>query len=415
MTLPRARFVAFSAALLIPHFADAQLTSRIEAGGLRTDASGQAAIPTSIFRVSPTVGIRGARGSLSFGASSWLENQNWQLVDGTIGGTLVAPTIYGVRAELIGNASRAYDDRALGADQIDFGTRINFQFNRNAGAWVGGGIARPWRVMVVSTIDLLNAGAWMNWGRATFTATGTAFDLTKAGTSDGVGGDLPSTSCSTTSASIGLVESQGSAVSLAPVACSTRSKVTDLTLAGRWNLDRFELAGEAGHRVGHISDVASDSRYWSSGTVTMWVAPRAAFVLGGGRQPSNPARGIPARAFGTLGMTFAYSATKYSVPVTEMNLARIAAFETKAASDGMQRIIVRVARVESVDVMGDFSDWSPLTMVRRGRDLWEITVPMGPGRHQINIRTDGGKWVAPPGLPKTNDMFSGEVGVLIVK
>lgn len=163
MTLPRARFVAFSAALLIPRFADAQLTSRVEAGGLRTDASGQAAIPTSIFRVAPTVGIRGARGSLSLGASSWLENQNWQLVDGTIGGTLVAPTIYGVRAELIGNASRAYDDRALGADQIDVSTRINFLFNRNAGAWVGGGIARPWRVMVVSTLDLLNAGAWMNW------------------------------------------------------------------------------------------------------------------------------------------------------------------------------------------------------------------------------------------------------------
>lgn len=415
MTFPRARFVALSAALLIPHFADAQLTSRVEAGGLHTDASGQAAIPSSIFRVAPTVGIRGARGSLSFGASSWYDNQNWQLVDGNIGGTLVAPTIYGVRAELIGNASRVYDDRSLGADQIDVGTRINFAFNRNAGAWVGGGVARPWRVLVVSTVDLLNAGAWMNWGRATLTATGTAFDLRKAGTRDDFSGDLATGSCSTTSASLGLVESEGSAMRLAPEACSTQSKVTDLTLAGRWNLDRFEIAGEAGHRVGHLSDVASDSRYWSSGTVTMWIAPRAAFVMGGGRQPSNPARGIPGRSFGTLGMTFAYSAAKYSVPVTEMNLARIGAFETKTAGDGMQRIIVRVARVESVDVMGDFSDWSPLTMVRHGRDLWAITVPMGPGRHQINIRTDGGKWVAPPGLPKTNDMFSGEAGVLIVK
>lgn len=252
-------------------------------------------------------------------------------------------------------------------------------------------------------------------GRATFTATGTTFDLTKAGTSDGVGTELSRPACTTTSASIGLVESDGSAMRLAPVACSTKSRVTDFTLAGRWNLDRFELAGEAGHRVGQISEVAGDSRYWSSGTVMMWVAPRAAFVMGGGRQPSNPARGIPARSFGTLGMTFAYSATKYSVPVREMNLARIAAFETKAAGDGMQRIVVRVARVESVDVMGDFSDWAPLTMVRHGRDLWEITVPMGPGRHQINIRTDGGKWVAPPGLPKMNDMFSGDVGVLIVK
>lgn len=376
MTLPRARFVALSAAtLLIPHFVDAQLTSRIEAGGFRTDASGQAAIPTSIWRVAPAVGIRGARGSLSLGGSTWYENQNWQLVDGTIGGTLVAPTIYGVRAELIGNASRAYDDRALGADQIDVGTRINFLFNRNAGAWIGGGIARPWRVVVVSTVDLLNAGAWMNLGRATFTAMGTTFDLTKMGTSEDIGGEL--SSCNTTTASLGFGESEGSAMRLAPTPCQSRSKVTDFTLAGRWNLDRFELAGEAGHRIGQVSDVAGDSRYWSSGTLTMWLAPRAALVMGGGRQPSNPARGIPARTFGTLGMMFAYSTTKYSVPVTKMNVARIAAFETKAVDGGMHKILVRVARVESVDVIGDFSDWAPLTMVRRGRDLWELTVQIG--------------------------------------
>src|SRR4051812_7258377 len=104
MTVPRARFVALSAAtLLIPRFADAQLASRIEAGGLHTDASGQAAIPTNIWRIAPTIGIKGAHGSLQLGASTWYENQNWQLVDGSIGGSLVAPTIYGVRAELIGN------------------------------------------------------------------------------------------------------------------------------------------------------------------------------------------------------------------------------------------------------------------------------------------------------------------------
>jgi hypothetical protein len=326
--------------------------------------------------------------------SAWYANQNWQLVDGSIGGTLVAPTIYGVRAELIGNAARAYDDRSFGNDQVDVGTRINFAFSKTAGAWLGGGVARPWRVNVVSTIDLRNAGGWMDVGRATFTLTGTTLGLNKMGTAD-------------QSANIDACTSKN---------CSPHfSRVTDITLANRWNLDRFEVSGEYGHRAGRDADVPSDSRDWGSATFTMWLAPRAALVVGGGRQPSNPARGIPARTFGTVGMTFAYAPTKYSVPVSELNLARIAMFETRPAGDGMQKIIVRVARVESVDVIGDFSDWSPLTMVRRGRDLWELTVPLGAGRHQINIRTDGGKWVAPPGLPKVNDMFNGEVGVLIVK
>jgi hypothetical protein len=411
MSLPRARYVALSAVMLMPQFADGQVTSRIEAGGLYTDASGQAAIPTSIWRVAPAMGMRGAHGSLDLSSSAWYANQSWQLVDGSIGGTLVAPTIYGVRAELIGNASRAYDDRSLGADQVDVGTRINFAFNKDFGAWLGGGVARPWRVTVVSTVDLMNAGVWKDVGRATLTATATTLGLTKIGTNEQYTGYEP---CNTPNPSI--ASPSDGAGALGSATCEHRSRVTDFTAAGRWNLDHVEIAGEYGHRMGQFADVASDSRDWASGTLTMWLAPRAAFVMGGGRQPSNPARGIPARAFGTIGMMFASAwPAKSSVPVSDVNLARIAFFEAKPQSAGTHKIVVRVARVESVDVMGDFSDWSPMTMVRRGRDLWELTVPLTPGRHQINIRTDGGKWVAPPGLPKMNDMFSGEVGVLIVK
>jgi hypothetical protein len=409
MILPQARFVALSAAaLLIPHFAKAQLASRIEAGGMLTDASGQAAIPASIWRVAPAVSMRSPHASFNAASAAWLADQNWQLVDGSIGGTLVAPTIYGVRAELIGNASRAFDDRSLGSDQVDVSTRINFAFSRRAGAWVGGGVARPWRVTVVSTMDLLNAGGWIDVGNATFTATGTTFSMTKAGSNEIV------TDYSSCSAAASLADPSPSAV-LAGSGCSRRATVTDLTIAGRWNFDRFEFAGEAGHRVGQLTDVAADSRYWSSGTMTMWVAPRAAIVAGGGRQPSNPARGMPGRVFGTLGMMLAYAPSRGSVPVAELNSARITSFEAKPAAEGMQRIVVRVARVEQVDVMGDFSDWAPLSMTRRGRDLWEIALPLTPGRHQINIRTDNGKWVAPPGLPKSTDNFSGEVGILIVK
>jgi hypothetical protein len=191
--------------------------------------------------------------------------------------------------------------------------------------------------------------------------------------------------------------------------------VTDAMLTGRWNLDRFELAGEAGHRIGQVADVMADSRYWASATLTMWVAPRAAIVAGGGSQPASPTRGIPARRFGTLGMVLSYlSPSRNGVPLTPAT-TMVRTFDVKSADNGMQKFTVRVGGVESVDVAGDFSDWGPLTMVRRGRDLWELTVPLSAGVHQINIRTDGGKWVAPPGLPTTRDMFSGEVGILIVK
>jgi hypothetical protein len=404
MTVSKSRLLAMSAALLTPHIAMAQLASRLEAGTLVTDASGQVPIPGSVWRVAPSGFYRGSRGSLSASSSAWMENQNWQLVDGSIGGTLVAPTIYGVRAELLGNASRAFDDRSFGADQLDMQTRINVQFNKNAGAWLGGGVARPWRVMVVSSVDLFNGGAWMDVGKLTLTSTVTSFNFTKVSEGVGACSAAPPASAAASTGTTG----EGSN-------CPLRANVTDATVAGHWNLDRFEVAGEAGHRMGQVADVMRDSRNWASASLTMWVAPRAAIVAGGGTQPASPTRGLPARHFGSLGMALSYlSPSRNSVPLTP-STALVRTFDVHAADNGMQKISVRVGGVESVDVAGDFSDWGPLTMVRRGRDLWELIVPLSSGVHQISIRTDGGKWVAPPGLPTTRDMFSGEVGILIVK
>src|SRR3954469_7985332 len=226
MTVLKSRLLAMSAALLTPHIAMAQVASRLEAGALVTDSSGQAAIPGSVWRLAPSASYRGAHGSFSAASSTWLENQNWQLVDGSIGGTLVAPTIYGVRAELIGNASRAFDDRSLGTDQLDMQTRINVQFNKNAGAWLGGGVARPWRVMVVSSVDLFNGGAWMDVGDATFTSTVTSFSFTKvseAGVQLGA--------CAAPAA-IPLTGGTGAPASLATAdgtSCQQRATVTDAT------------------------------------------------------------------------------------------------------------------------------------------------------------------------------------------
>jgi hypothetical protein len=81
----------------------------------------------------------------------------------------------------------------------------------------------------------------------------------------------------------------------------------------------------------------------------------------------------------------------------------------------MRKIENRVGGVEKVDGMGDVSDCSPLTLVRRGRDLWELNVPLSPGMYHINVRVDGGPWMAPPGIPTMHDGFSGDVGLIVVQ
>lgn len=67
----------------------------------------------------------------------------------------------------------------------------------------------------------------------------------------------------------------------------------------------------------------------------------------------------------------------------------------------------------SVEVMGDFTDWRPVAMAPALGDVWSLTIAIPAGVHQINLRVDGGPWTVPPGLPRADDEFGGEVGVLV--
>jgi hypothetical protein len=200
-----------------------------------------------------------------------------------------------------------------------------------------------------------------------------------------------------------------------PENCSRQSRFSDLEGSIHWEHGSFELNAQAGYRFGAVSDVDAESRRWSAGTATMWINDRVAFVAGGGRQPANVARGIPARGYGTIGlMLAAWPMPKASVAVAPVRATLIRSFDLRPSANGMQKIIIRIGGVETVDVMGDFSDWSPLTLIRHGRDLWELSIPLSAGRHQINVRVDGGPWIAPPGVPTMRDGFNGEVGVVVV-
>jgi hypothetical protein len=326
-----------------------------------------------------------------------------------------SPTVYGVRAEMISNASRAFSDQSLGDDQIDVQTRIHVLFKQRGGIWVGGGLARPWRVAVVSSVDVAGGGAWTKLGNAMLSGTVTNFSFTKV---------APALDSTNTAVSCGAATAALLPAGFAPVysvagstptTCSRQSRFSDAEASIHWEHGLLELNAQAGYRIGGSYDVTPDSRRWSSATATMWMSDRVALVAGGGRQPANVARGIPSRRYATLGMTLAaWPMPKGVVPVAMPKAMLVKSFEMRSAATGMQKIIVRVGGVETVDVMGDFSDWSPLTLVRHGRDLWELSVPLSPGQHQINVRVDGGLWVAPPGVPTMRDGFNGEVGILVV-
>ena len=423
MNEPKVAITVLCAALLIPSSRDiaAQLASKVEAGQYTVR---DGALPMSAIRFAPTVQFEFPHGTLKARGAAFLSEQSLQLADGIVSGTFTSPTVYGVRAEMIGNASRAMGDRSLGTDQVDVQTRIHFRFQQHGGLWFGGGVARPWRVAVFSAADVTDAGAWgklgsptAKFGTATLTATFTNFAFSKiASVHDTGSAQLSCASSSSSSlADRGPIRGWFTESSNNMSACERQSRFGDLEGSLHWEVGAFELTAQTGRRFGDSYDVTADSRRWTAATATIWLSDRIAIVGGGGRQPALPLRGLPARSFGMAGLELAYwPMSRTSVPVSLPRAVLVKAFEMRPASAGMHKIIIHVRGVETVDVMGDFSDWSPLMLQRRGRDLWELSVPMSPGMHQINVRVDRGAWMAPPGMPTMRDAYGGEVGLISI-
>ena len=90
-------------------------------------------------------------------------------------------------------------------------------------------------------------------------------------------------------------------------------------------------------------------------------------------------------------------------------------FELQQLEPGHYRVAVRAPRARVVELTGDFTSWQPVMLQRGHGDWWETTVAITPGTHQVNIRVDGERWIAPPGATVVDDDFAGVVGVIVVR
>jgi hypothetical protein len=75
---------------------------------------------------------------------------------------------------------------------------------------------------------------------------------------------------------------------------------------------------------------------------------------------------------------------------------------------------IRAPDAKLVEVMGDFTDWTPVRLVRIEPGLWETELEVPAGVHRVNIRLDGGPWMVPGGTRVERTEFGGAVGILVV-
>ena len=396
-----------------------ELEMRLEAGANRI-AGVSAVLPTAGMALTPGLRFANRGFSLETKGSAWLNGQEWRVGDAIVKTESRSRTWHGVRGELLANASRIMASPADVSNQVDAAGRLHF-IRERGGVWVGSGIIRPLLIATVANASVNSGGVWTKLGSTTLRATVTNVLFTKFASNDTAarGGTVTACPTATSSAAVtapGLVPGM-SALTLPTSApsCRRESRLTDVEGDVLWEHRLLELSLRGGQRFGERVDVTPSSRTWGSAYAAIWLSSQLAAVAAGGREPAQPTRGLPARRFASLGVMLAYwPIPRGTVPV-ESPVNRVHAFELRPAGFALQRLTARIGSVESVEIMGDFTDWVPVPLVRRGRDHWELLIPMGPGMHQINLRIDGGKWFAPPGVPSIKDDFSGEVGVLVIK
>lgn len=95
--------------------------------------------------------------------------------------------------------------------------------------------------------------------------------------------------------------------------------------------------------------------------------------------------------------------------------APIALVEVSTDRGELRTLVFRAPGAERVELMGDFTDWEPVLLERAGKQLWKLTVHLPPGRYRLNVRLDGGKWLAPAGSTALEDDFQGSVGTIVVR
>jgi hypothetical protein len=204
-------------------------------------------------------------------------------------------------------------------------------------------------------------------------------------------------------------------VLVTPVSIGDSIKYTDTQLSGSVNLPVVELGATGGFRSG------GDGKSWGSASITAWIASRIAIVASAGTYPVDLTQGFPGGRFASLSLRIGTRrfppATSSVREIEDLNTVPRGGlrFESKSLGNRLREIRLRAPDAHGVELMADFTGWKSVKLADAGGGWWSATFPVAAGIHELNVRIDGGRWIAPPGLPARTDEFGGSVGVLIVK
>lgn len=303
---------------------------------------------------------------------------SWSL-RGQVAGSAFSPPVLGFRGELAGSTTGTlYQDQSRSGQYL--GTARLHWLGARVGAWGGGSLGNSWDGVGWLETKRGELGGWMRFGRAALSVT------------------------------------------VSPTAVGDDIRYADFEGAVQWTSGPLELIGSGGLRRWSGTATGANST-WGMASGVYWLNRHIAFVASAGTYPDDFAQGLPHGTYASLGLRISTRRPAVT-PMSDLRAQLLAATNTRRGAPALQSrrksanavtLVLRDASATSVEIMGDFTGWSPVAFTQVGADRWSVTLPIQPGSHRVNVRIDGGAWGVPAGVPSLNDEFSGVVGLLIVE
>lgn len=182
---------------------------------------------------------------------------------------------------------------------------------------------------------------------------------------------------------------------------------------------RYAEAAVALHAEGDYSalDMSASSRrdpdavrLFEQGTsveAAYWPRSTVAFVVTATHQLPDFVRGSDGVDAVSVGMRFGQAAPVIARTSRMLPVVRV------LESNSTHLLRVHAAGARTVEVMGDFTEWEPRTLVSSG-GAFERPMVMSSGTHRMLLRIDGGPWRPAANTPALDDDLGGRVGLLVV-
>jgi hypothetical protein len=177
------------------------------------------------------------------------------------------------------------------------------------------------------------------------------------------------------------------------------------TIGARLEGDAVAVDLTAGIR--HDPDARLEYEPTFSIAAAFWQSETRAWTVALSRSPPDWVRGADAARWLAVGMRL------YEPRPASVRSARIRPLLSLGGDAEHRLIRVRAAGAKAVELMADFTEWAPVTLVP-GREGFETTLAIAPGSHRILLRVDGGRWRPAANTPAVDDDLGGRVGLLVV-